>query len=86
MCQQYRSANGTPRVPITNAGKNNSVADWVSYIKKKKAACKLPIPHVAALDGIKFEWKADREPKKMFEEWFHELPEDLQRCHVSWQT
>jgi hypothetical protein len=62
-------------VPRTHAGKNNSLADWVNYMKKKKAVGKLPITHVAALDGIKFEWKADRERKKTFEEWFQELNE-----------
>jgi hypothetical protein len=51
------------------------LANWVNYMKNKKAHGKLPIPHVAALDGIKFEWKADRKPKTTFEEWFHELEE-----------
>jgi hypothetical protein len=71
----FRSADGTARVTRTHPGKNNSVANWVAYMKKKKAAGKLPIPHAAALDGIKFEWKADREPKKTLEEWFHQLEE-----------
>jgi hypothetical protein len=69
---QFRSANGTDGVPITHAGKNNSLANWVTYLKKKKADGKLPIAHVAALDGIKFEWKADSEQKKTFGEWFQE--------------
>jgi hypothetical protein len=71
--RQFGSAHGPTRVPRTNSGKNNSLIDWVNYIKKKKASGKLPIPHVEVLDGIKFEWKADREQKKTFEEWFHEL-------------
>jgi hypothetical protein len=58
---QFRSANGTTRVPITHAVKNNSLTDWVNYMKKKQDAGKLPIAHLAALDGIKFEWKADCE-------------------------
>jgi hypothetical protein len=52
-------------VPITHAGKNNSLADWVNYMKKKKAVGKLPIPHVSALDEIKFEWKANRKQKRL---------------------
>jgi hypothetical protein len=62
-------------VPRTHAGKNNSLADWINYMKKKKAAGKLHIAHVAALGGIKFEWKADCKQKKTFEEWFQELKE-----------
>jgi hypothetical protein len=77
---QYRAEHGTDRIPRKNTGKNNSLADWVNYIKKKKACGKLPNPHVEALDGIKFEWKLnewkfDRVPKKTFEEWFAELEE-----------
>jgi hypothetical protein len=61
---QFRPANDTTRVPRTHAGKHNSLAEWVTYMKKKKAAGKLHIPHVAALDRIKFEWKADHERKR----------------------
>jgi hypothetical protein len=72
---QFRSKNEKTRVPRAHAGKNNSFADWVNYMKKKKAAGKLHIPHVAASERIKFEWKADSERKKTFEEWFQELHE-----------
>jgi hypothetical protein len=41
------------KVPRTNAGKNNTLADWVNNIKKKKACEKLPALRVGALDGIK---------------------------------
>jgi hypothetical protein len=56
-------------------GEKNGLAEWVNYIKKKKDCGKLPNPRVEALDGIKFEWTSDREPKKTFEEWFAELEE-----------
>jgi hypothetical protein len=39
------------------------LADGDNYIKKKKASDKLHIPHVEALDGIKFEWKVNQEQK-----------------------
>jgi hypothetical protein len=47
---QFRSANSNIRVPRTHTGKNNSLANWINYTKKKKAAGKFPIVHVEALD------------------------------------
>jgi hypothetical protein len=60
---KYKADHGKMRVPRTNASKNNTLAEWVHYIRKRYMIDKLPVQYMDALKAIDFEWTAIQIPK-----------------------
>jgi hypothetical protein len=56
------------------------VADWVNYIRKRKACDQLAPRFVTALNGIDFQWTAGQSPIGHFEVRFAEL-EKFKKTH-----
>jgi hypothetical protein len=72
---KYRGHEGTMKVPRTNDDKNQPLADWVHYVRKRKAIGILTDHHVAALNGMDFQWTAGQSPRGQFEVRSAELEE-----------
>jgi hypothetical protein len=74
MCK-YRAVNGTMKFPRTNFGKNQPLAEWVHYVRKRKARDQLAPRFVTALNRINFQWTARQSPRGQFGVRFAELGE-----------
>jgi hypothetical protein len=61
-------------------GRNQSLANWVHYIMKRKALGVLPDHRVGALHGSEFEWTTGQSTRTEFEDWFAQL-EDFKQTH-----
>jgi hypothetical protein len=72
---KYNGIHDMRRVPHTNAGRKQSLADWDHYIRKRKACDKLASHFVAALTRIGFEWTAGQNERGQFDMRFAELGE-----------
>jgi hypothetical protein len=72
---RYNDYHGTTSVPRSKDGKNNVLANWIHYIRKRYKNTVLPATHTSILNGINFEWTASQITKKGFEGWFVELGE-----------
>jgi hypothetical protein len=72
---KYNAVHGMTKVSQTNAGKNQSLAEWVHYIRKRKACDKVAPRFVAASTGIGFEWTTGQHERGQFDLRFAELEE-----------
>jgi hypothetical protein len=68
---KYKDDHG----PRTNASKNNTLAEWVHYTRKRCVIDKLPVQYLDALKTIEFQWAAGQIPKGDFDARFAELLE-----------
>jgi hypothetical protein len=75
-------SEGTMKAPRTNDGKNQPLANWVHYVRKRRALGLLPGNHVAALNGIKFQCTSGQSPRGKFEVRFDKL-EEFKKTHVT---
>jgi hypothetical protein len=63
------------KAPLTNAGKNQPLADRVHYVRKRKARDQLPDSYVDALNGIDFQWTIGQSPIGQLKVSFSKLKE-----------
>jgi hypothetical protein len=62
-------------VPWSKHGTHSVLANWVHYIRNRYASNLLEDKFKSSLNGINFEWTAEKITKKGFEGWFVELVE-----------